>query len=132
MIQMHRIAKPALAFLFIPFFVFAQDPANLLQQARALFASGHGRVSDKIIPLLRKANASWEQSSSKDPQYAESLDLLALLLRNKQRDLDAWRIEAAGVEQGARLPGNASSPASPADDPASPISRLAGESVRLS
>lgn len=50
-----RIAKPALASLFIQFLLFGQNaptpnPVDLLQQARTLLASYHGRVSDKIIP----------------------------------------------------------------------------------
>jgi TonB family protein len=95
MIQIKRITKPAFAFLFIPLLAQGQDPADLLQQARALLASGHGRVANKVIPLLLKANASWEQSSSQDPRYAESLDLLAIMLRSNERNLDAWRLEAA-------------------------------------
>jgi hypothetical protein len=52
-----------------------------------MLAPGHGplgneRIRLQVIPLLPEANAMWALSSSNDPRYAESLTLLAILLRS--------------------------------------------------
>jgi TonB family protein len=98
---MERIAKLAFVLFFASFLSFGQsaaatDPAAvLLQLAKALLEPGpksQDIIPFQVIPLLRQANAIWGQSFSSDPQYAESLELLALLLRSTGKK--DWEEEA--------------------------------------
>jgi TonB family protein len=101
---MGTLAKCAVVALFLPMLTLGQtaaavDPAGLLKRAERLLATA--RIADdviilQVIPLLRQANAIWEASSSDVPQYAESLDLLAILLRREaHKDAKKWQAEAA-------------------------------------
>ncbi len=60
----------------------ADDAETLFQKAKQELQPGHNG-SQKAIPLLSQANALWEKQSSQSSDYAESLDLLALLLRSQ-------------------------------------------------
>jgi hypothetical protein len=84
------------------FFVFvtlahSSNPRDLLYQAKQeLAAPGQPKIQ-KIISQLQQANDLWAKSSNQDPAYAESLDLLVLLLRRKLGDhrIWQWQTEAA-------------------------------------
>ena len=102
------------------------DPAALLQQAKRHINT---RSPGNTIALLAKANAIWEQRGSSAPDYAESLDLEALLLRKKvfarhtsstnPASLDqataVWRAQAESLAQKA-LQVRESNPGTKAED----------------
>jgi hypothetical protein len=102
---MSRLAKAAFFPLVLTCVSLGQikstpDPAELLQQAKALLAPGQTLDSDvllvKVPWILGEANEIWAKSSSTDPRYAESLDLLAIVLRRgRGLDTEHWRTLAA-------------------------------------
>jgi TonB family protein len=75
----------------------SSDPKDLLYKAKSELAATRQLQVDKVIHLLERANDFWAKQSSEDPAYAESLDLLVLLLRHKAGDhnLRQWQAEAA-------------------------------------
>jgi hypothetical protein len=86
-----------MTFLACVAFAHSSNPRDLLYQAKQeLAAPGQPKIQ-KIISRLQQANDLWAKASSDDPAYAESLDLLALLLRHKFKDhnLAQWQTEAA-------------------------------------
>jgi TonB family protein len=85
-----------LLFVFVAF-AHTSNPRDLLYQAKEeLAAPGQPKIQ-KIISQLQQANDLWAKQSSEDPGYAESLDLLVLLLRRKLGDhrIGQWQTEAA-------------------------------------
>lgn len=91
----------------------SNDPSALFQKAKEAMLPRHGG-SNAAIPLVTKAIGLWEKSSSNDPEYAEALDFLALLLLDKaHREVanagttseDAavavWRTQAASLTRRA-------------------------------
>jgi TonB family protein len=81
----------------------SSDPRELLYKVKEeLAAPGEPKIQ-KMISQLQQANDLWTKSSSEDPVYAESLDLLVLLLRRKlgNHRLGQWQTEAAPLAHGA-------------------------------
>jgi TonB family protein len=91
---MPRLAKLTIS-LFVSSLAFGQYPADLLQQAKALLeTSPTPRL--RAIARLREANSIWDGSPGNDPARAESLDLLAILLRGAT-GIALWRADAASL-----------------------------------
>jgi TonB family protein len=105
MIQMSRLSQITILLLIFRLTAFGQtapggNPAALLNQARELLSPEAGslsasRLRSDVLPLLQRANSMWETVANRDSQYAESLDLTAILLRSLGEQDLSWRSEAA-------------------------------------
>ena len=91
---MKWLAGLLLCFSFLAF-ARTPDPKDLLKQAKAA-------KPPEAIQLLQQANEIWAKEASDDPAYAESLDMLVLLLRNPLlEDPDISKAEVPPLAQHA-------------------------------
>ncbi len=76
--------KQLMTLLLAATLVFAADPSKLLRKAKEAMGASPPQI-DRAMPLLIEANQKWEAESSQSDEYAESLDLLAILLATNVR-----------------------------------------------
>jgi TonB family protein len=94
------------AMLLATVLLAADDPATLLEKARAAHA---GLDIAKALKLLRKADTLWEATAPNTPEHGAALNEMAVLMfaedcrdgRSEAKALESWRVDAQPVTQRA-------------------------------